>query len=228
MGEEKPPTLGESLKTSLEIIAEDPILRILLKRIPLVGDSLTEIAAGKGQQIIEARRDEFLQLLAEHLAMLEEQAVRKDYFQTPEGFDLLIKALDEARKTRSKEKKDLYARILRGAIVDLEQGRYSAEEYLYLISDLTIKELRVARLLYATRPESEVDHWEEWKKEVCSDLNIDRDDLSMILARIEASGLIEQVIGTRGSKRYIGSVNPGRGYYKVTPGLKKLMEFLEP
>ncbi len=201
MGEEKPPTLGESLKTSLEIIAEDPILRILLKRIPLVGDSLTAIAAGKGQQIIEARRDEFLQLLAEHLAMLEEQAVRKDYFQTPEGFDLLIKALDEARKTRSKEKKDLYARILRGAIVDLEQGRYSAEEYLYLISDLTIKELRVARLLYATRPESEVDHWEEWKKEVCSDLNIDRDNLSMILARIEASGLIEQVIGTRGSKR---------------------------
>jgi hypothetical protein len=29
---------------------------------------------------MEARRDEFLQLLAEHLAALEEQAVRKDYF----------------------------------------------------------------------------------------------------------------------------------------------------
>ncbi len=225
--EEKPPSLRESLETSLEILAEDPILRVLLKGIPLVGDSLTEIAAGKGQQIIEARRDEFLQLLAEHLATLEKQAIRKDYFQTPEGFDLLIKALDESRRTRSKEKRDIYARILRGAIVDFEQGRNSAEEYLYLISDLTLKELKVARLLYETRPESEVDYWEEWKKEVCRDLNIDREDLSMILARIEASGLIERVIGTRGSKRYIGSSNPGMGYYKVTPAFEKLMKFLE-
>jgi hypothetical protein len=140
-----------------------------LKRIPLVGDSLTEIAAGKGQQIIEARRDEFLQLLAEHLATLEKQAIRKDYFQTPEGFDLLIKALDESRRTRSEEKRDINASILRGAIVDFEQGRYSAEEYTYLISDLTLKELKVSCLLYETRPESEVDYWEEWKKEVTSD-----------------------------------------------------------
>jgi hypothetical protein len=95
-------------------------LRVLLKRIPLVGDSLTEIAAGKGQQIIEARRDEFLQLLAEHLATLEKQAIRKDYFQTPEGFDLLIKALDESRRTRSEEKRDINASILRGAIVDFD------------------------------------------------------------------------------------------------------------
>ena len=123
-----------------------------MTRIPLVGDSLTELAASKGQQIMEARRDEFLQLLAEHLAALEEQAVRKDYFQTPEGFDLLIKALDESRRTRSKEKRDLYARILRGAIVDFEHGGYSAEEYLRLSCDLTLKELRVARLLYETRP----------------------------------------------------------------------------
>jgi hypothetical protein len=126
-------------------------LRVLLTRIPLVGDSLTELAAGKGQQIMEARRDEFLQLLAEHLAALEEQAVRKDYFQTPEVFDLLIKASNESRRTRSKEKRALYARILRGAIVDFEHGGYSAEEYLRLSCDLTLQELRVARLLYETR-----------------------------------------------------------------------------
>lgn len=62
--EDNPPSLRESLETSLEIIAEDPVLRVLLKRMPLVGDSLTELAVGKDQQIIEARRDEFLQLLA--------------------------------------------------------------------------------------------------------------------------------------------------------------------
>ena len=86
--------------------------------------------------------------------------------------------MDESRRTRRKEKRDLYARVLRGAIVDFEQGRYSAEEYLYLISDLTLEELRVARLLYETRLRSEKGYWEEWKNEVCGDLNIDRDDLS--------------------------------------------------
>ena len=49
----------------------------------------------------------------------------------------------------------------------------------------------------------------------------------MVLVRIEASGLTERVIGTKGSKRYIGSINPGRGYYKVAPAFKKLMNFLE-
>jgi DNA-binding MarR family transcriptional regulator len=77
-----------------------------------------------------------------------------------------------------------------------------------MTSAVTLKELRVARLLYETRPGSEKGYWEEWKNEVCGDLNIDRDDLSMVLARIEASGLTERVIGTKGSKRYIGSTNP--------------------
>ena len=49
----------------------------------------------------------------------------------------------------------------------------------------------------------------------------------MVLARIEASGLTERVIGTKGSKRYIGSTNLGIGYYKVTPAFEKLMNFVK-
>ncbi len=205
-------------------------MRILLKRIPLVGDSLTEIAAGKGQQIIEARRDEFLQLLAEHLATLKDQAVRKDYFQTSEGFDLLIKALDEARRTRSKEKRDLYARVLRGAIVDFEQGRYSVEEYLYLISDLTLKELRVARSLYeAPRSMLSDEVWESWRNKMCRETGIDEADLSMILSRISSFGLIEPVVvGIDESGFWVNAGEPGDpGYYRVTPSFEKLMKFLE-
>jgi hypothetical protein len=231
MEEQKPPSLRESLETSLEIIAEDPVLRILLRRIPLVGDSLTELAAGKGQQIIEARRDEFLQLLAEHIATLEGQAVRKNYFQTPEGFDLLVKALDEARKTRSKEKRDLYARILRGAIVDFEQKKYSAEEYLYLISDLTLQELRVARSLYeAPRSTLREEAWESWRNKVCYETGVDEADLSMILSRISSFGLIEPVLTWENDEGalFVNIVNPGdTGYYRTTPSFEKLMKFLE-
>jgi hypothetical protein len=54
-----------------------------LTRVPLGGDSLPELAAGKGQQIMEARRDEFLQLLAEHLAALEERRLGKTISRLP-------------------------------------------------------------------------------------------------------------------------------------------------
>lgn len=124
-------------------------MRAMLSLVPHIGGSLVELFAGKGQQIIEERRDEFLQLLSERLGSVEERAVRKDFFETPEGFDLLIKALDEARKTRSKEKREFYARILAGAATTPSENEgASAEEYLYLVSDLTIMELKVARKMY--------------------------------------------------------------------------------
>jgi hypothetical protein len=86
--------------------------------------------------------------------------------------------LNESRRTRSKEKRDLYARILRErSSTSSKEGTLRKSTFTY-ISDLTLKELRVARLLYETRPGPEKGYWEQWKNEVCGDLNIDRDDLS--------------------------------------------------
>ena len=186
---------------------------------------------GRGERIGKERLEEFLTLLAGELKTLETQAVRKDYFETPEGYDLLIKALDEARKTRSKEKRDLYARILRGAIADFEQGRYSAEEYLYLISDLTLKELRVARSLYeAPRSMLSDEAWELWRNKACRETGMDEADLSMILSRISSFGLIEPVVvGNDENGFWVNIGDPGdAGIYRVTPSFEKLMEFLEP
>jgi hypothetical protein len=53
MDEKNQPSIRESLNTSLEVIAEEPVLRALLNIIPGVGGSLNELLAGKGQQIIE-------------------------------------------------------------------------------------------------------------------------------------------------------------------------------
>lgn len=225
--ENNQPSLRESLETSLEILAEDPVLRVLLKRIPLVGDSLTEIAAGKGQQIIEARRDEFLGLLAEHIAAVEEQAIRSDYFQTPEGLDLLFKALDESRKTRSREKRDLYARVLSGAIVDFERREYSPEEYLNLISDLTLLELNVARSLYLSNPKNG-ESWEAWKDQLYAHYKMHKDDLPIILSRIQATGLIKDVpnVWQPDASNPPELSEPTPVPYEATASFKRMMRFL--
>ncbi len=162
--------------------------------------------------------------IAEHLAALEEQAVRKDYFQTPEGFDLLTKALDESRRTRSKEKRDLYARILKGAIADFEQKEYSAEEYHHLVADLTPKELDIARVLYEIQDGQEYKEW-DWdiwspqREEVSERCSVDESELSLFLNRIASTGLINKV----------NLMYPGASVdsYKISPSFEKLMEFLE-
>ena len=116
--------------------------------IPGVGGSITQVITGIGQEIVQERNRILFQQLSEHQEALDDQAIKQDYFETEEGFDLLIKALDASRRTRSEEKRDLIARILAGAATTPERSNYSPEDYLYLISDLTIQELTVARLIY--------------------------------------------------------------------------------
>ncbi len=222
--------MKESLNTALEVIAEEPGLQAILNLIPY-GGSLNELLAGKGQRIIEERRNAFLRLLFTRLEALDEETIRKDYFQTDEGFDLLFKALDEARKTRSEEKRDLIVRILCSAMLDFERGSYSPEEYLYLISDLTVQDLRVARLMYQDRPKLREESWGEWEDKVSATLGIDKPDLHLTLHRLGSTGLLKLV--TAGEDDDTGSLwvathKYGEGsFYVVTPAFDKLMEFLQ-
>jgi predicted transcriptional regulator of viral defense system len=153
-----------------------------------------------GQEIVQERNKRLFQQLSEHLEAVDEQAIKKGYFETEEGFDLLIKALDESRRTRSEEKRDLIARILAGAtLTEPEQDSYSTEDYLYLISDLTIQELRVARLIYEQRPDTDDESWNAWEAETCATLDIDKAALHLALARLRSTGLLQRVNALRTS-----------------------------
>lgn len=234
------PSLKESLDNTLEIIAGDPGLRALLSLVPYVGSSLVELSAGKGQQIIEERRNEFLQLLAERLERVEEQTVRKDFFETPEGFDLLVKALDENRKTRSRDKRELYARILTGAATASPDSKSSsAEEYLHIVSDLTLKELEIVRKMYDLQESyikryidqegqdprkkytgEETEIWRMQRETITKNLKIDNDELTQLVNRIASTGLI--------SIRYINVPGSTVPTYWISPVFERLMEFIRP
>jgi DNA-binding MarR family transcriptional regulator len=149
--------------------------------------------------------------------------------ETPEGFDLLIKALDESRKTRSDEKRDLIAQILRGALTDYED-KYSPEEYLYLISDLTVQEPRVALSIYDDRPDTRAEPWSKWIDEVCTQTGIDKTDLHLSLERIASTGLLQKATthtDDRG-RLYVSVPAYGEGSsFLVTTAFDWLMESLQ-
>lgn len=115
------------VEAAVERLNQDPYLLATVSAVPIIGGSITQVLTGIGQQIVQKRNAKLFEQLSEHLASVDEQSIRRDYFETPEGIDLLIKAMDESCRTRSDEKRDLIARILRGALTK-EKGEYSPEE----------------------------------------------------------------------------------------------------
>jgi len=121
------------------------------------------------------------------------------------------------------------ARILAGATsTDAERGNFSPEEYLNLISDLTVQKLMVARLLYAKRPEPEDEPWKQWEVRACAEMGIDRADLHMVLSRLGTTGLLQQVSGgTDDDGTWLAFKKYGESsYYMVTEAFDRLIEFL--
>jgi hypothetical protein len=225
MGQEQP-SFKESLENSLVEIAESPTLRLGLSL--MLPKPLDEWVAGRGEVIARNRLEDFLQRLLQHWESLEKEAVRSEYFETEEWYDLFYRALEEALKTRSEDKRDLIARILAAASTDFEQSEYSPEEYLNLVATLTVKELEVARTIYKLqkgRDQSELETEEQWqtwvthRDNIVGEHGVDPDDLPFILDRIASTGLIQLVYVL-----FPGS--PGRTYW-VAPAFEKLMRFLE-
>lgn len=226
MDDEKVPS---KLETAIERLNQDPYLLAIITAVPGVGGSITQVLTGIGQQIVQERNARLFEQLSEHLVTVEEEALRRDFFETPEGFDLLIKALDESRKTRSDEKRDLIAQILRGALTDYEE-KYSPEEYLYLISDLTVQELRVARSIYDGRPDTRSEPWSKWIDKVCTQIGIDTTDLQLSLERIASTGLLQKATTHTDDegRLYVSVQAYGEGSsFLVTTAFDRLMEFLQ-
>ena len=151
MEEQNLPTKADELIA--ELANKDPLVLASISAVPYFGSTLATFFSTKWLAIYQERTAALFRKFGEHLNNLDEQTMKQDYFDTAEGIDLLIKAVEQSSRTRGEEKRDLIARILCGAIMDFEESEYSPEEYLYLLSALTVRELRVARSMYENRPE---------------------------------------------------------------------------
>lgn len=217
-----------------EVVNKDPLLLASLSAVPYFGGTLATFFSAKWLEIYQERTDALLRQFSEHLSNLDEQAIRRDYFDTPEGMDLLIKATEASSKTRSDEKRDLIARILRGAASSQPPGSRSSEEYLNLVSDLTVQDLQVAHAIYRDRPNFEdSETWNRWEYMVGTEIGMDTEDLWLALRRLESAGLLRQIIGYKtkdGSLQIMGaSVESGDEgtVYMITSTFEKLMRFLD-
>ncbi len=213
-----------------EVVNKAPLTLAAISTIPYFGGTIATFFSAKWLQVYQQRTEALFQHFGEHLDNLDERVINKDYFDTEEGIDLLIKATEQSNKTGSEEKRDLISRILAGApLAEAEGGNYSPEEYLNIVASLTPKELEVARTIYDLQRNiasplkldsaNKVELWRLCAESIREKHAIEADDLPLFLNRITATGLTTLVYEIYAS----GDAVPT---YWVAPSFDRLIEFL--
>jgi len=218
--------ISDKLKPAIEKYSENALLRASISAIPFIGSPFDVFLATKAQKIVNDRiMNLFNELIAE-MSTLEDRMVDKDYIDSEEFIELFTKTIETASKTRSKEKIKLYAKLLKGATKFQDRKKYSPEEYLQVLSELTMKELEVAKAIYKQqRKEKRKDEnelqwalrcgWEKLEKDCPL---IPKEDFQFILLRLEKSGLIRELPA--------GWLGEG-GIFVITDVFRKIMKYLK-
>lgn len=217
--------LSRQLASASEAYTQNAWWRSLVTVIPYVGSALDLLLASKGQAMIQDRIARLFDSLKEELSQVREEAVDKEYIQSEEWFDLIVNALDAATKTRDTAKIRLYAKVLRGALTARCSEASSPEEYLTVLANLTPMEVEVASAIYRMEcnwpePSGAKLEWpspEQWKRRFEESVSVPSDDLSMVLLRLQSSGLVRDLKG-----EFLGY----EGVYAITATFRKVVQYL--
>jgi len=171
---------------------------------------------------------ELFEELRKEMSSISEGKVDRKYLESEEWFDLVIKAIEAAVRTRHKEKINLYARVLRGAVTIQNRQEFSPEEYVAVLTELTLREIEVAQVIYGQQcdvpmqPNENELQWAwrtGWKQLPPSCPSVPEEDIPFTLLRLQKSGLIREITGTYFD--YTG------GVYVITESFRKLMRYIE-
>jgi hypothetical protein len=222
--------ISDKLKPAIEKYSENALLRASISAIPFIGSPFDVFLATKAQKIVNNRIMSLFDKLKEEMDTLEDGMIDKDYIDSEEFIELFIKTIEASTKTRDKEKIKLYAKLVKGTVKFQDRKKYSPEEYLQVLAELTMRELEIARAIYKQQKreqkrekgkgEDELQWalrcgWEELEKECPS---IPEEDFRFILFRLEKSGLIRELPA--------GWLGEG-GIFVITDVFRKIMKYLE-
>lgn len=110
-------------------------LRSLMQLIPTIGGPLDSLLAWKGAQLREQRLNDFIEETTRTLAALDSAAVQYTDFESEEGADFLMLALQVAVKHRSKRRIAALADVIAKKVMNFGDWN-EAEEALLAVDDL--------------------------------------------------------------------------------------------
>lgn len=134
----------------------DPVLRAGVESIPGgIGAALGALLSGDRRALLEERLQLFLEdLRSEVENILRRSGLDEQVIQSQGYAHLMLLAMEAAVRSRSDEKRRLYARLLaRRASLDVPSDEERAEEVMQSLAELTMTEFRVLQAI-ADNPHS--------------------------------------------------------------------------
>jgi len=222
------PAKGKAAKVAdkaVEMYSEQAALRATISAIPWIGSSLDAFLSTKGQKIVQNRIISLFDALKDEMRDIQESKVDKPYLESDEFFDLTLKALEAATRTKEIAKIATYAQILKGAVVGRREAEFSGEDAIRVILDLTPRQMELARAVYLQQRDGprEGENDLQWAKRAGWDnlahsLNMSGEEMSVDLVMLQRAGLAREVIG--------GFFDYSGGVFVITPIFRRLMTYL--
>ncbi len=216
-------------KESTLLYSDSSALRICISGIPAIGPIIDTLLSTKGQAIGYNRLLEFYNELNKEIQSIDEKIIDLEYVNSEEFYDLLMKLSESSIKTRSSEKKKLYAQILKNSCINSDI-KMNPEYFIDIITELSIEEFLVGKKLFELKNSGDYtkliqDNYDGKNMMKTSDVLaltdviIDKEDLDFILLRLQKVGLIKEVTGS-----YMGNTG---GSYELTKTFAKIMTILK-
>lgn len=141
-----PDDVGRELAGASEKHPGDTVAAIVLRAgisvvLPWLSAPMEILISHRASEIERKRISAFAESLKRELVNLDEAKIDHDYLLTEEFYDLIVKALDHIRKTRSEKKRTLYARILRSGISSAATDTETSEDLMNIVTELTEREV---------------------------------------------------------------------------------------
>lgn len=225
MGEHE---IGQSLAKRYLGLPE--ILKMGLAALPGVGGPIAILFNQADTEFILKRIADLERLMVERLAILPPGSVDEEYQQSEEWLDLRLKAIEAAYKTRHREKIELYARILTGAVKIDGRAGHDPETYLDVLAEMSLIEVQLLKVYFEEQSgislgeqnklRSVRETGQKLSEKFAKDNAI---DLHLISRRLTRTGLLREIFSgiTMNDMDYEG------GEFIITQALRDLMSFLQ-
>jgi hypothetical protein len=219
------------IEKAVEWYSNKSELRAIICGVPFIGSAMDVYFATEGQKITQKRFLKALEVLTEELKVMNESKVDKPYLETEEFTDLIVKMLEKSVKTSSEQKIRLYCKVIRGTIsLDNTGHRYNAEDFLDIISELSIPDMRLASEIYKQQKDTPADIKHSLQNELDivkksgydnlpSICGMNSAEFNIAMANLVRATLVQQVIGS-----YVGYVGDA---HRITHTFRMLMALID-
>lgn len=181
---------------------DDIAQRTLISNIPIIGFAIDSILTEKWSKYSKERLEIFNEFLITEFERLEENNVDKDFLNSNEFFDLIVKLIENSIKTRHKERVHLFGKLLKSRCLKGYNSNYDSGDFTNTINELIPRDIIVIKNLIELAEKLKIEKEKSDKPQDFFDLvtidklvqksNIDKSELLYSVSKLIKLGLITE------------------------------------